>query len=132
MLLFSLAGLEKNRHTVVEAIPVPRDRVEDCRIHFKQAFDEATSDWSAFHSKRIIETDRKGLQDKIPPNFPYLFVEFDLGRGFLHVLANEHEYSNKFFQSILQAAVLSHHDHNNNVKKFLSKFKPYDWTAQLL
>ena len=43
-----------------------------------QGIDDAESEWSQHHAKRLIDTRAKGLRGSIPPNFPYFHVEFGL------------------------------------------------------
>lgn len=43
-----------------------------------QGIDDAESEWSQHHAKRMIDTRAKGLRGCIPPNFPYFHVEFGL------------------------------------------------------
>jgi hypothetical protein len=127
-------GLDRNRtHTVVEAVPVPTDMIDQAPIFFKQAFDEMSSDWDQHHSKRLIETGPKGLQEKIPPNFPYFFVEFGLKRGFVHVIDNEDRFKHDFGSRIL-SGLLSTLPRGKRMQadQFKEKFKPFDWTAQLV
>lgn len=44
----------------------------------RQGIDDAESEWSQHHAKRMIDTRDKGLRGSIPPNFPYFHVEFGL------------------------------------------------------
>ncbi|CAI5487037.1 unnamed protein product, partial [Closterium sp. Naga37s-1] len=73
------AGRQR-KHCYVEAFPVPAAVMAQAPLYFKKALDEAESEWSQQHSKRIIDTRaiRGGLRGAIPPNFPYFHVEFGL------------------------------------------------------
>ena len=50
----------------------------DCLRLSRQGIDDAESEWSQHHSKRLIDTRAKGLRGSIPPNFPYFHIEFGL------------------------------------------------------
>lgn len=65
-------------HAVIDCIPVPEEVGADAPIFFKQGLDEAESEWSQHHAKRIIDTSSKGLRGSIPTNFAYFHVEFGL------------------------------------------------------
>ena len=47
-----------------------------------KGIDDAESEWSQHHAKRLIDTRAKGLRGSIPPNFPYFHVEFGLTGAF--------------------------------------------------
>ena len=49
-----------------------------CSFPLLQGIDDAESEWSQHHAKRMIDTRAKGLRGSIPPNFPYFHVEFGL------------------------------------------------------
>ncbi|CAI5491389.1 unnamed protein product [Closterium sp. Naga37s-1] len=84
---------------------------------FRGALDEAESEWSQQHSKRILDTRaiRGGLRAAIPPNFPYFHVEFGLQvsppaqLAMMHVVAsgsragetNSHDHSASSFDTPL-------------------------------
>ena len=46
----------------------------------------------------------QGLRGSIPPNFPYLHVEFGLGDGFVHVIDDERKFDRGLARSVLIGA----------------------------
>ena len=45
--------------------------------------------------------DFQGLKGSIPANFPYFHVEFNLVKGFVHVIDDETKFDPQFGRSIL-------------------------------
>jgi hypothetical protein len=80
-------------HAVVECVPVPVEVGADAPIYFKQGLDEAESEWSQHHAKRIIDTSKQGLRGSIPVGFAYFHVEFGLTGAAPLLLAPENESS---------------------------------------
>ena len=74
----------KRGHVSVEAVPVPLGRMPSVPLLFKNEFAQRSDELnSAFHSKHLIETGGKTIQDKIPEGFPYYWVTFGLVSGVL-------------------------------------------------
>ena len=69
-------------------------------LYFKKAIDEAESEWSQHHAKRLIETKTKGLRGSIPPNFPYFYVQFGYANGFVHVIDDEQKFDREFGRQV--------------------------------
>eukprot|EP00983_Pelagomonas_calceolata_P080898 1155342-Pelagomonas_calceolata.AAC.5 len=67
---------------------------------------EAESEWSQHHAKAVIDTNaKKGLHASIPPNFPYTYVQFGYGTGYVHVIDDESQFDAQFArQSLPQAS----------------------------
>ena len=70
-------------------------------MYFRKAVDDATSEWAQHHAKRFVDTAAKGLRGAIPPNFPYLNVEFGLGAGFVHVVDDEERFDASLARGVL-------------------------------
>lgn len=113
-------------------------------MYFKKAIDDATSEWSQHASKRIIDTSSKGLRAAIPPNFPYLFVEFGLTRSFVHVIDDASSFDPEMGRGVLVGLLgLPEEDMHRKARQesaalqeqwateFRKQFDPYDWTKQL-
>uniref|UniRef100_A0A061SMS2 CwfJ-like protein n=1 Tax=Tetraselmis sp. GSL018 TaxID=582737 RepID=A0A061SMS2_9CHLO len=131
-------------HAAVDCVPVPEDVGADAPIYFKQGLDEAESEWSQHHAKRIIDTGKKGLRGSIPDNFAYFHVEFGLAGGYAHVIDDEQKWNKNFGRDILigmlglpeerwhqRARQESLSVQQQWVKQFREQFDPYDWTKQL-
>ena len=62
---------------------------------------EAESEWSTHHAKAVIETSaKKGLHASIPPNFPYVYVQFGYGSGYVHVIDDESQFDAQFARQV--------------------------------
>ncbi|CAI5500278.1 unnamed protein product [Closterium sp. Naga37s-1] len=151
------------KHCYVEAIPVPAAVMAQAPLYFKKvgprcmartALDEAESEWSQQHSKRIIDTRaiRGGLRSAIPPNFPYFHVEFSLQGGYCHVIDDESAFKASLGRDVIagimemdpqrfggrararggRGGVGSRpQEVQQSVAKFMESWKPFDWTKML-
>ncbi|KAL3152781.1 hypothetical protein ABBQ38_012367 [Trebouxia sp. C0009 RCD-2024] len=131
-------------HAVVDCIPVPPAVTAKAPLYFKKGIDDAESEWSQHHAKRMIETGGKGLRGSIPANFPYFHVEFNLTKGFVHVIDDEAKFDSQFGRSIMiglldlpaedmhrRAKVEDTRMQQQWVADFAKSWDPYDWTKQL-
>ena len=84
----------KQRHTFIECIPVPKKVGQEAPLYFKKAIIESESEWS--QHKKVIETKGRGLRKSIPQGFPYFFVEFGIDYGYVHVIEQESKFSRQF------------------------------------
>ncbi|CAI5980278.1 unnamed protein product [Closterium sp. NIES-65] len=147
------AGRQR-KHCYVEAIPVPAAVMAQAPLYFKKALDEAESEWSQQHSKRIIDTRaiRGGLRSAIPPNFPYFHVEFSLQGGYCHVIDDESAFKASLGRDVI-AGIMEMDPQSfggrararggrggvgsrpqevqQSVTKFMESWKPFDWTKML-
>jgi hypothetical protein len=131
-------------HAVVECVPVPPSAAAKAPMFFKKAIDDATSEWAQHHAKRYIDTKAKGLRGSIPPNFPYLNVEFGISDGFVHVIDDESNFDKGLARSVMIGLLgLPQEDMHRRARQespaiqqqwadeFRKQFEPYDWTRQL-
>lgn len=131
-------------HAVMEAIPVDAAVMAKAPIYFKKAIEEAESDWSQHHAKRLIETKSKGLQGSIPPNFPYFYVQFGYANGFVHVIDDESNFDPNFGRQVLVGLLKLPAEEMHKRQRaeapamqakmaaeFRQQFDKYDWTKQL-
>ncbi|CAI7753803.1 unnamed protein product, partial [Closterium sp. NIES-54] len=118
------------------------------------ALDEAESEWSQQHSKRILDTRaiRGGLRAAIPPNFPYFHVEFGLQGGYCHVIDDESSFKPSFGRDVIAGMMEMDPERfggrararggrggvgsrpqevQQSVAKFIESWKPFDWTKML-
>lgn len=109
-----------------------------------QGIDEAESEWSQHHAKRLIDTRQKGLRGSVPPNFPYFYVQFGYTDGFVHVIDDEKKFDPNFGRQImigllkLPAEEMHRRAKSENasiqqqwVDDFQKQYEKYDWTKQL-
>ena len=117
----------KRGHVTIEAVPVPADVLASLPLYFKTSFSQMSDELNGEHRKHLIETGPRGLEDKIPPGFPYFFVEFNLGKGWLSV----GDFPKDFGLDILKS-LLTPPSRANSVQAFSEKFARYDWTLMLV
>jgi len=133
------------RHAVLECVPVGQREMDKAPGFFKKAMQEAESEWSQHHAKAVIDTNaKKGLHASIPPNFPYTYVQFGYGTGYVHVIDDESQFDAQFARQVLVGLLRlppeeMHRRHKMEstatqqqfVREFVSTWAPYDWTLQL-
>ncbi|KAG8369732.1 hypothetical protein BUALT_Bualt14G0044400 [Buddleja alternifolia] len=101
--LETVMGLARQkRHCLVERVPLPREVANQAPVYFMKAIDEAEDDWSQHDTKKLIDTNGKGLRDSVPQNFPYFHVEFGLNKGFAHVIDNEEVFHCSFGLNVIR------------------------------
>eukprot|EP00929_Paragymnodinium_shiwhaense_P057702 TRINITY_DN2888_c0_g1_i1.p1 TRINITY_DN2888_c0_g1~~TRINITY_DN2888_c0_g1_i1.p1 ORF type:complete len:801 (-),score=296.84 TRINITY_DN2888_c0_g1_i1:108-2510(-) len=128
-------------HVAIIVYPVDVTTLQDARIYFKKALDEAECEWSTQH-KKVIATDAKtGARRAIPKNFPYIHVDFSLGGGYAHVVDDIQEFPKDFIQhtvagmcelTVLDRAYTAKEDYWDAVREMKERFsKEFDWAAKL-
>ncbi|PNW70985.1 hypothetical protein CHLRE_17g741550v5 [Chlamydomonas reinhardtii] len=141
---YMLRGGRRN-HAVLEAFPVTERQLEKAKGYFKKALLEAESEWSTHHAKAVIDTTaQKGLRESIPPNFPYFYVQFGYGAGYVHVIDDESKFDPNFGRQVLVGLLdlppeLTHARQRAEapaaqqqaVREFEALWDPYDWTRQI-
>ncbi|PSC69918.1 CWF19 2 [Micractinium conductrix] len=131
-------------HASVECVPVPPKAASKAPMYFKKAVDDATSEWATHHAKRFIDTKAKGLRGSIPPNFPYMHVEFGISDGFVHPIDDETKFDRSLARSVLIGLLgLPQEDMHRRARgekpevqaaqaeDLRKSFEPYDWTRML-
>lgn len=63
--------------------------------------EEAESEWAQHAAKAAIPTRDKGLRGSIPPNFPYLYVQFGPSNGYVHVIDDEARFDRNLGRQVL-------------------------------
>ncbi|XP_028100231.1 CWF19-like protein 2 isoform X2 [Camellia sinensis] len=143
--LETVMGLaQQRRHCMVECIPLPQDIAKQAPLYFKKAIDEAEGEWSQHNSKKLIDTSEKGLRGSIPKDFPYFHVEFELNKGFVHVMDDEKQFKSNFGLNVIRGMLRlpeedmygrRKHDsvetQKQAVARFVKDWEPFDWTKQL-
>jgi hypothetical protein len=85
-----------------------------------------------------------GLSRKIPPNFPYVHIEFGLASGFVHVIDDIKEFDRLFARRVLIGLMGLPEEHMHGristegegvqrqwVHEFQKVYTTYDWVPQL-
>jgi len=134
-------NLEKQRHTVIDCVPMPKDLFLDAPIFFKKAILESDEQWSV--NKKLVDTREKGLWRSIPKNFPFFSVEFGTGGGFAHVIEDRDTFNPAWGKSVLcgmlgepaqvvlRAKRAPLHVERSRVEQFKKMWHRFDWTRRL-
>ena len=133
--------LSQQRHTMVEAIPLPAGKASQASGYFKTNLEtiSAEEEFEAVH-KRIIDTRQKGLRASIPKNFPYFHVEFGINGGYAHIIEDEETWDRQFGHHVAAGMIKKHHagrqseghaEGEARVAQFKKWFAPHDWTKML-
>ncbi|KAI8328978.1 CwfJ C-terminus 1-domain-containing protein-like protein [Chlamydoabsidia padenii] len=137
----TVTNLRSQRHTVIEAIPVPYGVYEDAPAYFKEGIMEAGEEWS--QHKKLIDTSDRGFRYSMVKNLPYFHVWCGLDKGYGHVIENDKEFPHWFGKEIIGGMLdLSptlwrrpkyYHKSENRTrqKKFLDNWEKWDWTSSL-
>lgn len=81
-------------HMFIECFPVTADALEDSYGTVMQELNEADDEWT--DNKKVIKVDYKGIQEKIPQGFPYIYFDFNMQRGLAHVIENSKKFKPDF------------------------------------
>ncbi|KAL0481625.1 hypothetical protein AKO1_012454 [Acrasis kona] len=135
-------SIKKQKHCLLECIPIPYVISDEGPSYFKKAIVEAESDWN--ENPKIIDTTGKGIKRSVPGGFPYFHVEFgSSGRGYAHIIENENKISYQFGKEIIAGMLRMP---NNVVKsmrspgdaeerkqmlEFVAMYQNFDWTVEL-
>lgn len=111
----------KDRHFLIECIPVDKLDISEIKLCYKKAFDDKETMNSI--NKNIIETyiHKGNLKSYINNKFYYFNVDFDGDGGFLHLIEDENRfssYNNLFLKEVLGNFLqLSYFEIKNPIKK---------------
>jgi len=131
----------KNKHVVIEVVPMPIEKHDETPIYFKKAILDSDEMWA--QNTKLVDTTGKGLRRSIPPRFPFFHVEFGLDTGFAHVIEDEEKFPRHFGKEVaggmlevfpdawLKPKKQSFDEENRRVQEFKRNWAPYDWTKQL-
>ncbi|GAA5830440.1 hypothetical protein JCM3766R1_002720 [Sporobolomyces carnicolor] len=75
------------KHSYIEAIPVPFDLFDQLPIYFQEAISTSESEWSQ-HKKLITFSSKRPFRRALVPNLPYFMVQFDYKgeNGYGHII----------------------------------------------
>ncbi|GAA6060871.1 hypothetical protein JCM10212_006251 [Sporobolomyces blumeae] len=75
------------KHSYIEAIPVPFDLFDQLPIYFQEAIATSETEWSQ-HKKVITFSSSRPFRRALVPNLPYFMVQFDYKgeNGFGHII----------------------------------------------
>ncbi|ORY55951.1 CwfJ C-terminus 1-domain-containing protein-like protein [Leucosporidium creatinivorum] len=83
----SAINLKHQRHTCIEAVPIPFDLFDEIPAYFSEAIENSEQEWSQ-HKKRIVFTSARPFRRSLVPNLPYFMVQFDYKgeKGYGHII----------------------------------------------
>ncbi|XP_077984256.1 CWF19-like protein 2 [Glandiceps talaboti] len=132
---------KKQRHMLIDCIPVPKEEGGMADIYFKKAIMESESEWS--QNKKLVDTRQKDIRRSVPKGLPYFSVDFGLEGGFAHVIEDDQLFPHYFGKEVIGGILdleprrwrnppkQSFEDHRQKVLKFAEWWKPYDWTQKI-
>lgn len=83
----TVLSLRQQKHTYIEAVPVPNDAFAEVPAYFKTALSDVESEW-ADHAKIIYFSEARPFQRSMVSRLPYFMVQWDYKgqRGYGHVI----------------------------------------------
>ena len=84
----TILSFRQQRHTYIEAVPLPFDHFQDAPAYFRESILSSESEWSQ-HKKLIDFSARPGgFRRALVPNIPYFMVQWDYKgeKGYGHVI----------------------------------------------
>ncbi|KAG1473468.1 hypothetical protein G6F56_000939 [Rhizopus delemar] len=137
----TVTNVRSQRHTVIEAIPVPYGVYEDVPAYFKESILAAEEEWS--QHKKLIDTSDRGFRHSMLKSLPYFHVWFGLDKGYGHVIEDAKEFPYWFGKETIAGSMdlgpelwrrpkyYSQNDNHYRLKEFLKSWEKWDWTAAL-
>ncbi|KAI7901005.1 CwfJ C-terminus 1-domain-containing protein-like protein [Cokeromyces recurvatus] len=137
----TVVNLRSQRHTVIEAIPIPYGIYEDAPAYFKEAIMASEEEWS--QHKKLIDTSDRGFRNSMVKNLPYFHVWLNINKGYGHVIENPKDFPYWFGKEVIGGMLdigpelwrkpRYHHsgDNHHRQQEFLKKWEKWDWTAAL-
>lgn len=93
----TILSFKQQRHTYIEAVPIPWDLFSDAPAYFKESILTSESEWSQ-HKKLIDFSSRPGgFRRSMVSNLPYFMVQWDYKgeKGYGHVIEGNDESSGR-------------------------------------
>jgi hypothetical protein len=84
----TVMSLRHQKHTFIEAVPMPADLFADAPAYFRESIMASESEWSQ-HKKLIdFSTRPGGFRRAMVPNLPYFMIQWDYKgeKGYGHVI----------------------------------------------
>ncbi|XP_076177300.1 CWF19-like protein 2 isoform X2 [Ptiloglossa arizonensis] len=126
----------KFSHMQLECVPLPKEIGESVPMYFKKALLECETEWSM--NKKVINLERKDIRQAIPNGLSYFMVEFEIDKGYAHVIEDDHMFEKNFAEEIIGGMLDLDHDiwrkpkkenfdqQRKKVLKFSEIWKKYD------
>ncbi|WFD43472.1 Pre-mRNA-splicing factor cwf19 [Malassezia psittaci] len=92
----TVLSLRQQKHTYIEAVPIPNDVFAELPAYFKTALSEVESEW-ADHTQILYFSEQRPFQRSMVSRLPYFMIQWDYKgqRGYGHVIEsrdNQHGY----------------------------------------
>lgn len=86
----TVLSLKAQKHTYLEAVPIPSDIFDEIPAYFKTALMEVESEWSD-HAQVISFSERRPFQSSMVSKLPYFMIQWDYKgqRGYGHVIESQ-------------------------------------------
>lgn len=83
----TVLSLRQQKHTYIEAVPIPNDVFAELPAYFKTSLSEVESEW-ADHAKIIYFSEARPFQRSMVSKLPYFMIQWDYKgqRGYGHVI----------------------------------------------
>jgi diadenosine tetraphosphate (Ap4A) HIT family hydrolase len=132
----TVLNLRKQRHTVIECIPLSYDDYDDSPAYFKDAILKESEEWS--QHRKIIDTSKNGFRRSMVKDLPYFHVWFDPNRGIGHVIEKE-DFPPWFGKEVIAGMMdlptnlwrrpkrISSSHNRSRIEAFKKKWDKYDW-----
>ena len=117
-------------HTLVDAVPVPT-RCPDMQAYWWKCLQEAEPEFST-QNAAVMRTDKaKTLQGSIPASFSYLYIEYAMDLGLVHLVEGGHldpRWLRKQQRLACGDYMLCEAPHKKDIDEYFTNF---DWTKML-
>lgn len=93
----TVLSLRQQKHTYIEAVPIPNDVFAELPAYFKASLSEVESEWSD-HAQIIYFSQARPFQRSMVSRLPYFMIQWDYKgeRGYGHVIeSRDDEYGRK-------------------------------------
>lgn len=92
----TVLSLRQQKHTYIEAVPIPNDAFAELPAYFKTSLSEVESEWSD-HKQIIYFSEERPFQRSMVSKLPYFMIQWDYKgqRGYGHIIESrddEHGY----------------------------------------
>ncbi|WFC99379.1 Pre-mRNA-splicing factor cwf19 [Malassezia yamatoensis] len=92
----TVLSIRQQKHTYIEAVPIPNDVFAELPAYFKTALSEVESEW-ADHTQILYFSEQRPFQRSMVSKLPYFMIQWDYKgqRGYGHVIEsrdNQHGY----------------------------------------
>nr|CCA26191.1 conserved hypothetical protein [Albugo laibachii Nc14] len=131
----------QRRHTKMECIPVVPEIASSAPLYFRQELLQAAEEWATHSKILLIEGTAKNFRRVVPSRMPYFYVEWDIGKGYAHIIENESKFPRQFGLEVIKGMAepseqnveneRSTNDEFEGEAAYITLWSSFDWTRQL-